>query len=96
MQNKCLFAHTLVQLACESVLQKPEKIYLDNTNLLFALSDGNPDIGTIREVFVNNQLREVHKIQIPKKGDFIVDNSIARIIHEGFVVKGWIPIEMGA
>lgn len=58
-----------------AVLQKPEKIYLDNTNLLFTLSDEKPEIGTVREVFVNNQLRKAHQVQIPEKGDFLVDNS---------------------
>ncbi len=59
-----------------AVLQKPEKIYIDNPNLLHAMAEGKPSEGTIREVFVNNQLRIAHKVQIPHKGDFIVDNTI--------------------
>jgi len=59
-----------------STLQKPEKIYLDNSNLLYALNLGQVETGTIREVFVNNQLRESHKITIPQRGDFLVDDSI--------------------
>jgi len=38
-----------------STLQKLDKIFLENTNLAFALKD-NPDIGNIRETFVLNQL----------------------------------------
>ena len=37
-------------------LQKPDKIYLDNTNLLNTLSQETPEIGTARETFFPNQL----------------------------------------
>ena len=59
-----------------STLQKPEKIYLENTNLSFVLSDtNNPNIGSIRETFVLNQLRDAHRVEIPKSGDFLVNNK---------------------
>lgn len=56
-------------------LQKPEKIYLNNTNLLYALSEENPNSGTIREVFFYNQLSGLHNIFQSKEADFLVDNK---------------------
>ncbi|MDL5051590.1 AAA family ATPase [Oscillatoria amoena NRMC-F 0135] len=34
-----------------TALQKPEKVFLHNTNLMFALADGHPDKGSLRETF---------------------------------------------
>ena len=67
----------LLQLKNYSVasLQKPEKIYLNNTNLLYALSEDNPNSGTIREVFFYNQLAGLHQISQSKEADFLVDNK---------------------
>ena len=58
-----------------ATLQKPEKIYLDNPNLAYALSAQNPDKGNLRETFFMNQLSAAHTIQYPKQGDFMVDNK---------------------
>jgi uncharacterized protein len=58
-----------------AALQKPEKVYLNNTNLLFALSEQAPSIGTIREVFFNNQLNVVHRVNYSSSTDFEVDNK---------------------
>ena len=54
------------------VLQKPEKILFDNTNLMYALSP-NVDVGTLRETFVSNMLC-THKLAMPQAGDLQVDN----------------------
>ena len=56
-------------------LQKPEKIYLNNTNLLYALSEENPNSGTIREVFFYNQLSGLYNLSQSKEADFLVDNK---------------------
>ena len=53
-------------------LEKPEKIYLDNTNLLNII-DAN--IGTVRETFFLNIISKEHEITYPKKGDFLVNNK---------------------
>lgn len=56
-----------------AALQKPDKIYLENTNLSYALNN-NPEIGTIRETFLFNQLKNAsHKVQLAPKGDFLID-----------------------
>jgi hypothetical protein len=57
-----------------AVLQKPEKIYFENTNLAYALG-GDTNIGTIRETFVFNQLKQQFSITSFAQGDFLVDNK---------------------
>lgn len=58
-----------------AALQKPDKIYLENTNLSFALNS-NPEVGTIRETFFFNQLKNAgHKVQLADKGDFLIDGK---------------------
>ena len=55
-----------------SILQKPDKIYLENTNLSYTLKS-QPDAGTLRETFVLNQLKNSgKKIYLPDEGDIIV------------------------
>jgi predicted AAA+ superfamily ATPase len=55
-----------------SKLEKPEKIYLDNSNLLY-ITEAN--IGTVRETFFLNILSKKHEVTYPKKGDFWVDKG---------------------
>lgn len=57
-------------------MQKPDKIYLHNTNILYALST-QQNIGTIRECFVVNQLSKDHIVEYGKsQGDFKIDGKI--------------------
>ena len=58
-----------------SVLQKPDKIYLENPNLMYALSDSNVNIGNVRETFFANQLQYKYKINVSEHSDFYVDNQ---------------------
>ncbi|HIP27894.1 MAG TPA: AAA family ATPase [Sulfurovum sp.] len=57
-----------------TALSKPEKLYLNNTNLSYALCP-EPEIGTIREGFFANQLQEQHTLTTTKQGDFIVNDK---------------------
>jgi len=57
-------------------LSKPQKIYLDNTNIINSLSFENKNIGNERETFFANQLRAKHKVNTAKNGDFIIDEKI--------------------
>jgi len=59
-----------------ATIQKPEKIFVNNTNLMFALAFEQPDKGSLRETFVFNQLSVMHQVRHPKSGDFEVDESI--------------------
>lgn len=56
-------------------LNKPEKLYLENTNISYALNKSKVDVGTIRETFFLNQLSVNHRVSYPKKADFFVDNK---------------------
>lgn len=64
-----------------AVLTKPEKILLENGNLMYAIADG-VNIGALRELFFVNQLRNAHSIhpqllestvELAGSGDFIVN-----------------------
>lgn len=57
-------------------LTKPDKVYLENTNLLYALSPSSVEIGTARETFAITHLAENHGVEYGKdKGDFKVDSK---------------------
>lgn len=58
-----------------ATLQKPEKIYLNNTSLLFALAEDQIEKGNLRETFFLSQIIAKYKVQMPKQGDFFVDNK---------------------
>lgn len=55
-------------------LAKPEKVYLENTNLMYALAP-SADIGNIRETFFANQLKLNHEISFSGQGDFRIDDT---------------------
>jgi uncharacterized protein len=66
-----------------STLQKPDKIFLENTNLAHALRD-KPDIGNIRETFVFNQLLNAGlEVNSPKEGDFIFNDYTVEVGGKG-------------
>ena len=57
-------------------MQKPDKIYLENPNLLYALASTPVKIGTARECFAVNQLSYQHTVEYGKQqGDFKVDSE---------------------
>lgn len=55
-------------------LVKPEKVYLENTNLMYALAS-EINIGNIRETFFSNQLFNAHELTFSGSGDFLIDNT---------------------
>ena len=68
----------LVKEATGSVrLQKPAKIYLENTNLMYVLSSLSANRGNVRETFFANQVGYKHKISFHEKTDFLVNNTYA-------------------
>lgn len=54
-------------------LGKVEKIYLDNTNLIYGLASDNSNKGNIRETFFLNQMRVKHNIIASPTSDFLID-----------------------
>lgn len=80
-------------------LGKVDKVYLDNTNLVYGLAHENPNKGNIRETFFMNQLRVAYPIVSSVIADFTIDgfdfeiggkNKSGKQIKtaaKGFVVK---------
>ena len=56
-------------------LSKPDKVYLENPNILYALAPTKVEIGTLRETFAIGSLSESHNVEYGKvQGDFKVDS----------------------
>ena len=90
-----------------SYLSKPDKIYLNNTNLIHALAGANSEKGNLRETFFLNQVSVRHDVRLPPSGDFFVEeefifeiggkNKSAKQLYsreKSFIVKD--DIEIGA
>ena len=59
-----------------SKMKKPDKVYLENANLMYALANVPVNIGLLREIFVVNQLQYKHSVEYGKAdGDFKVDGK---------------------
>ncbi len=57
-------------------LSKPDKVYLENPNLLYAIAPDKVEIGTARESFAINSLSESHLVEYGKAhGDFKIDSK---------------------
>ncbi len=54
-------------------LGKVDKIYLDNTNLIYSLGGDKAEIGNIRETFFFNQMRVNHDVVTSSVSDFMID-----------------------
>ena len=55
-------------------LSRPDKIYINNPTMMFALTP-RVDTGTLRETFFSNQVSQGHEVRYPKAGDFLVDRK---------------------
>jgi hypothetical protein len=58
-----------------TLLQKPDKIYLENTNFQYALASKNTEKGSIRETFLVNQLSYQYQVEYVDQGDFLIDRT---------------------
>lgn len=90
------------------VLTKPEKLFLNNTNLMYALAKNTINIGNVRETFFLNQFKDIREINLSEVSDFIIDKKItfeiggknksrkqiAKLNH-AFVAKDGIEIGFG-
>jgi predicted AAA+ superfamily ATPase len=54
-------------------LMKPDKTYLENTNLIKAIGSHQINEGTIRETFFNNQMGVKHQVNTSKESDFLIN-----------------------
>ena len=55
-------------------LSRPDKIYINNPTLMYALTP-QVDVGTMRETFFINQLSQAHEVRYPSAGDFLIDRK---------------------
>ena len=58
-----------------ATLQKPEKIFLNDSNLLYAISENQISKGIIRETFFLNQVSVLHRVNQPENCDFEVNGK---------------------
>ena len=80
-------------------LGKVEKLYLDNTNLIYTLSPDKADIGNVRETFFMNQTRVANEVISSPISDFEINGRTFEIggrkkgqkqiqdAAEGYIVK---------
>ncbi len=54
-------------------LGKVDKVFLDNTNLIFSLAGDKSNIGNVRETFFLNQMRVKNEVISSKNADFIIN-----------------------
>jgi hypothetical protein len=85
-------------------LGKVEKVFLDNTNLMYNLSNLDSNIGNVRETFFYNQMRVNHKVTASSIADFNIGNITFEIgghkkgkrqigdIENGFIIRDNIEI----
>jgi len=74
--EKAEVVSTLTQKAKgNKILHKPNKIYPGNTNYYYSFLSQPEMTGTVREIFFQTQLQVKHQVQLPPKGDFLVDNK---------------------
>jgi len=69
-----IFSQLKAKTRGDNIFSKPQKLYLNNSNLSFTYCQTN-DIGTIREQFFLNMLTQGYGIAYPKAGDFIIDDK---------------------
>lgn len=86
---------------------KVEKLYLDNTNLIYAMAPNHADIGNVRETFFINQMRVRNDVVSSRISDFEIDGKVFEIggrkkgqkqistAENGYVVKDGIETGFG-
>lgn len=86
-------------------LGKVDKIYLDNTNLIYSLANDNSNTGNIRETFFLNQLKVKYEVIASPVADFLIGDYTFEVggknkglkqiqgIDKAFIVKD--DIELG-
>lgn len=99
MEKAGMIAQLRTEVKGLRALGKTEKVYLDNTNILYALSGASEDVGNVRETFFLNQMRVNNRVTASKITDFEIGeytfevggkNKGADQLHgadKGYVVK---------
>jgi predicted AAA+ superfamily ATPase len=75
LQKAGLVRMLLAEQKGMNLMNKPEKLFLDNSNLIHALAPENYNTGNVRETFFMNQLSLKHNVSAANKGDFLIDSN---------------------
>lgn len=74
--QKASLIHSLYkQSKSISVLNKPDKIWMHNTNLMYAISGNGVNKGSLRETFFLQSMPHEYPLSLPDQGDIIVNNT---------------------
>ena len=64
-------------------LGKVEKVFVDNTNLMYILGAENTNVGNLRETFFYNQTREKYDVISSKESDFVIGERTFEVGGKG-------------
>jgi uncharacterized protein len=99
LEDAALIKRLFVDSDGIGLLSKPDKLYLENPNLLYAINPTNVNKGTLRESFFYNQLSKIGDVRYPNVGDFLCNGYTFEIggktktksqivtIENGFIVS---------
>lgn len=74
--QKASLIHTLYkQSKSISILNKPDKIWMHNTNLMYAISGNGVDKGNLRETFFLQSMPYEYRLSLPDRGDVVVNDT---------------------
>lgn len=88
-------------------LGKVDKVYLDNTNLIYSLAEGEVNVGNVRETFFFNQMRVNNLVVTSSVADFRIGEAVFEVggrskglrqiqgVEQGYVVKDDIEFSSG-
>ena len=88
-------------------LGKVDKVYLDNTNLIYSLAEGEVNVGNMRETFFFNQMRVNNPVITSSVADFRIGEAVFEVggrskglrqiqgVEQGYVVKDDIEFSSG-
>jgi uncharacterized protein len=72
--------HLLYSDGDENDMKKPERVYMHNTNLLYAIAPGNTEKLNLRQTFFYNQLDYTQSVSASKTADFLVNKRYHFIV----------------
>ena len=67
--------HLLYSNNEDEQMKKPDKVYLHNTNLLYAITPNNTDSLNLRQTFFYNQVDYLYNVKSSSVADFCVENK---------------------
>jgi hypothetical protein len=67
--------HLLYSNGDDEQMKKPDKVYLHNTNLLYAIAPNNTDSLNLRQTFFYNQVDYICDVKSSQVADFCINNK---------------------